>query len=140
MAEIRLRFAIAATPAAVYANLTTREGLADWWTREVTAEPVVGSLATFRFNERGAVFRMRVERLEADREVAWICEAGHPEWVGTRLRFRLAPAEGGTRLDFEHTDWKRDDGILPLCRYDWDGYLHSLKLLSETGRGTPAIV
>ncbi|MCA9774751.1 MAG: SRPBCC domain-containing protein, partial [Myxococcales bacterium] len=100
MAEIRLRFTIAAPLGVVYEHLTTQEGIAGWWTREVVATPVVGSLMELRFNERGVVFRMRVDRLEPGREVAWTCEAGHPEWVGTRLLFRLSAVDGGTRLDF----------------------------------------
>jgi len=52
MAEIRHLVVIAAPPSKVYAALTEQAGLAGWWTEETVAEPVVGSVAEFKFGER----------------------------------------------------------------------------------------
>ena len=136
---------IEAPPAAVYAALTTPDGLRGWWTRDCEVAPGIGASLVFRFGPNRK--QMRVDHLQPDTEVRWLCTAAHiavgdlrrrDEWVGTRLVFRLAPgAAGGTRLLFDH------EGLVPafecfdLCSAGWQHFLASLALYCRTGRGTP---
>ncbi|HTP73705.1 MAG TPA: SRPBCC domain-containing protein [Burkholderiaceae bacterium] len=136
---------IEATPAAVYAALTTPAGLRGWWTQDCDVAGEVGGTHRFRFE--CAHKDMRVEHLDPGREVQWLCTAAHigaggisrpDEWVGTRLAFRLA-ADGAThtRLDFEHVGLVPTLECYELCRGGWQHYLRSLQQWSETGHGTP---
>jgi hypothetical protein len=90
---------------------------------------------------------MRIERMEPDREVLWLCTvaniaagqlASRDEWVGTQLVFRLAPdAEGRTRLDFEHIGLVPTLECYEMCNRGWRHFLASLQQYVGTGRGTP---
>ena len=128
---------IRATREQVYRALTTAEELARWWTRDVVAEPSVGTVAQFAFNRRALTFRMFVQELSACERIRWHCLAGHPEWKDTELVFTLAPHVDGTLLHFAHRGWKSTDGIFAVCNFDWARSLASLKSYLETGRGSP---
>ena len=132
-----------ATPATVYAALTTAEGLRGWWTQDCDVATAVGGTIHLRFGPNRK--DMRIEQLQPGREVCWLCTGAHiarlarkGEWVGTRLVFRITPDEHGrTQLDFEHV------GLVPalecyeLCNGGWRYFLDSLHRFVETGRGTP---
>ncbi|MES2073202.1 MAG: SRPBCC domain-containing protein [Pseudomonadota bacterium] len=137
---------IAANPAAVYAALTTTAGLRGWWTQDCEgAAAEAGGTIHFRF---GACYKdMRVERLEAGREVRWQCTRAHivadsvtrtDEWVGTQPVFRISDAgQGRTRLDFEHIGLVPSLECYDLCYKGWQHFLPSLQQYLETGAGTP---
>ena len=145
MSHYQTSLVLEANPAAVYAALTTPEGLRGWWTHDCDVATDVGSTIHFRFGNTHK--DMRIERLEPGREVGWLCTGAHiaaadlkhkEEWVGTQIVFRLRPhGEGATRLDFEHR------GLVPalecyrLCSNGWRHYLGSLQQFVDTGRGTP---
>ncbi len=134
-----------ASPPAVYAALTTAEGLRGWWTQDCDVGTAVGDELAFRFGAHHK--EMRIERLVADSEVEWLCTGAHidvdrfgrkDEWVGTRIMFHLAPhGATGTRLDFEHV------GLVPafecygICSEGWRHFLSSLEKYVDTGHGTP---
>ena len=63
MPNILHQIKINATPEHVFDLLVSSEGLRSWWTHDVDAEPVEGSMAIFGFNERATVFRMRIDEL-----------------------------------------------------------------------------
>ncbi len=137
MPDILHRVAIHVSPEQVYHALTMPAGLAAWWTRDVTAEPTVGSVALFGFNRREVVFRMFVQELVEASRVGWHCLGGHPEWKDTEITFVLSPVVEGTVLDFAHRGWKSCEGIFAVCNFDWARYLASLKTYLETGAGAP---
>lgn len=138
-------FIAKANPATVYAALTTPEGLSSWWTPECDVEAKVGGTIRVRFG--GTRKAMRIESLEPEREVRWLCTEAHidvdrlahkDEWVGTQLAFRLTPeANGHTRLDFEHRGLVPTFECYDLCSNGWRHFLGSLHQYVETGHGTP---
>jgi uncharacterized protein YndB with AHSA1/START domain len=139
MADILHALSIQAKPRKVYKALTEQNGLRSWWTRFTMAEPTVGYINEFGFG--GAFkFEMRIDDLIPDEFVQWTCQSGHEEWMNTVLTFRLdpLPEKQGTLLQFAHTGWLRNDGVLAQCSYDWAQYLRSLKLYLEQGQGTPS--
>ena len=134
-----------ADTAAVYAALTTPEGLRGWWTQDCDVETAVGDTIHFRF---GANYKdMQIEQLEPGRLVQWQCTRAHiaagqlrrrDEWVGTQVVFRMSPVAGGrTRLDFEHIGLVPEMDCYELCSGGWQYFLTSLQQYAGTGRGTP---
>ena len=140
MADILHKISIAAPPAKVYAALTEERGLAGWWTENVRAEPTVGSIARFRFDDDTGP-DMEIVDLQPDRLVHWRCVAKVPgptdEWIGTEFFFELEPVAGGTVLRFSQRRWLEASDFLRYCSIKWATYLVGLKSLLETGRGTP---
>ncbi len=111
MPEILHQLIIDVPPSATFDAITEQKGLSSWWTTDVKAEPTVGSIAEFGFNERAVVFDMRIVALDKPNFIRWHCLAGHPG--------------------------EFSDGILAQCSYDWARYLTSLKSYLETGTGSP---
>lgn len=139
---------LAASPAAVYAALTTIEGLRGWWTEDCEGSTEVGGTIHFRF---GSSYKdMRVERPEPGQDVRWLCTRAHiaadsiarkDEWVGTQLVFRTsADGQGRTRLDFEHIGLVPSFECYGLCDRGWQHFMGSLQQYLETGDGTPYVL
>lgn len=138
---------LAASPSAVYKALTTQEGLRGWWTQTCEVAGAVGGEHTFRFNQTFKV--MKIDALLPDSEVSWLCTGANleapgvqskNEWLGTRIVFRLSPAEGGkTLLDFEHIGLTPALQCFDICQSGWNLFLGSLQKFVETGQGAPFI-
>jgi uncharacterized protein YndB with AHSA1/START domain len=127
------------TPASrtdLYRALRTQEGLAGWWTTEVTASPEVGSIIEFRFDDDFSP-DMEITRLEADTSVAWRCVGGHDPWANNTFHFEVADLDDGrTRLRFRQ-NYARElsDDAYGIYNFNWGYYLESLRLLAEHGPG-----
>lgn len=128
---------IGAPPAVVYRNLATESGLAGWWSTRVSAETRVGGRIEFEFIE---VFNpvMEVVALEEDRRIEWRCVGGHEPWAGNTFRFEIEARDGRSALFFrqEYANELSDEEY-GRYNFNWGYYLRSLKLLCETGEGTP---
>lgn len=124
-----------ATPKEVYDALTTRDGLAGWWTVDTTGETGQGGVIRFRFGTDG--FDMRVDELDEERLVRWTVVAGPEEWVGTTIRWELRPAGDWTIVMFRHEGWREPVEFMHHCSTKWATFLLSLQQLVETGAGAP---
>jgi uncharacterized protein YndB with AHSA1/START domain len=125
------------TPAEkLYEAITTQEGLAGWWTTETTAKPEVGNVMRFAFGP-DYFKEIRVEELKPYSKVKWRCLKGFEDWVGTTLTFELIPHAKGTVLLFHHDGWAAYTPEFASCSFDWALFFRSLKLLCETGKGSP---
>jgi len=140
MAEILHKVTIAAPPARVFATLTQQQGLEGWWTENVRAEPRVGAICRFRFDDNTGP-DMEILALEAERLVHWRCVAhgDNPthEWINTELFFDLEAQGPGTVLRFSHRRWLEATDFIRYCSLKWATYLLGLKRLLEAGEGTP---
>jgi uncharacterized protein YndB with AHSA1/START domain len=140
MAEIFHKISISAPPSEVYAALTEQSGLSGWWTEKVHAEPKVGAICRFRF-DNGTGPDMEVLELKRNKFVQWRCVAHSDdpkhEWVGTELFFELEPKGASTLLRFKHRRWLDGSDFLGYCSLKWATYLLGLKQLLEGGKGTP---
>ncbi len=145
MSHYQQTLIINATPAAVYAALTTPAGLRGWWTDDCDVPTEVGSTIHFRF---GPNYKdMRIEQLDPSREVRWHCTRAHiavgdlarrDEWVGTDIEFHLTPeGDGRTRVHFEHIGLVPELSCYELCNGGWQYFMSSLQQFVETARGTP---
>jgi uncharacterized protein YndB with AHSA1/START domain len=121
---------------AVYAALTTVDGLAGWWTTDTTGDAAVGGTLAFRFLPGG--FDMEVIELVPGERVRWRVVDGPPEWIDTTIDWQLSRSEGFTIVRFAHQGWTDVGDFMAHCNTKWASYLLSLKALVETGTGAPA--
>jgi len=106
MPDILHRVGISAPAENVFRALSEEKGLAGWWTVNVRAEPKVGSVAQFRFDEHG-FNDMKIVELVPNRLVRWKCVDGADEWIGTEVSFDLnEKTKGSTTVLFAQRGWK----------------------------------
>jgi uncharacterized protein YndB with AHSA1/START domain len=132
---------IEASPATVYAALTTVRGLRGWWSEECDIE---GDTIHMHF---GSTHKdLRIEAQQPEREVRWRCSAvqgmpGHAcasdEWLDTQPAFHLQDEGQGTRVRFEHAGLVPSMACYDMCHEGWHHFLESLRQYAVTGRGTP---
>ena len=136
MFDITHLFHIAAPRAEVFAQLTSAEAIANWWTEDTVGEGSVGGELAFRFNGH---LLCRVEVLEStsDEGICWKVIAGHDDWVGTEIHFALSDNEGKTRIYFAHRGFAQQDEHFAQCNFSWGRYMLSLRNLCEAGHGDP---
>ena len=129
---------IKATPDALYKAISTQEGLASFWTSDSTAEPRVGSVASFGFG--GPAQRMRIDELSPGKRVRWTGLPDFPNWGDTTATWEISPADKGeTSLTFRHANWPAavtaDD--LGSINYTWGMIVDRLKQYAEGGKPVP---
>ena len=135
MVDILHRVGIKAAPEAVYQGITTRDGLAGWWTTNTTGDSTPGGVIQFRFGAGG--FDMKVIDLEPSKRVLWEVVDGPPEWIGTRVVWDLKQEDDYTIILFKHEGWAEPVEFMHHCSTKWAVFLLSLKSLIETGTGSP---
>ncbi len=137
MFDILQRVGIVSSPDNVYGALTTRQGLAGWWTDGVSGDgAAVGDVVHFRFGERG-FFDMKVLEAEPGKRLLWEVVDGPQEWVGTRVSWDLRQEGAYTIVLLKQAGWKEPVEFMHHCSTKWAVFLLSLKALVETGEGAP---
>jgi len=121
---------------AVYAALSTVDGLAQWWTPQVSGDPNEGGSLRFFFGNHHR--EMLVRKNEPYGQVVWRCTDGPSEWIDTEVTFEIGRQSDETSvLLFSHDKWAVYSRMFYQCSYDWAMFLRSLKRYLETGRGNP---
>lgn len=130
-------FRIHASPEKVFHGLTTSDGLAGWWSRDVQVEEDGDVRVRFRFLE-GFNPVMDVTVAKKDSLVAWKCVDGHDKWQDNTFTFDIRPVGDEADLMFIQ-EYARElsDEDYGTYNFNWGYYLGSLKKLCETGDGTP---
>jgi len=123
------------SPSDVYKALTTRDGLAAWWTNDTQGDSKLDAIIQFRFNAGG--FDMKVVELDPDKRVVWQVIAGPEEWVGTKIIWDLRKEGDYVVILFKHQGWREPVEFMHHCSTKWATFLMSLKSLVETGKGAP---
>ncbi|WP_031496410.1 SRPBCC family protein [Bryobacter aggregatus] len=137
MVDILHRIGIKASLDQVYEALSTRDGLAAWWTQDTTGESQIGSALRFRFLQGRGGFDMKVLELQPAKSVLWEVVDGPAEWIGTTVRWELKQEGDYAIILFYHQGWKEPVEFMHHCSTKWAIFLMSLKSLLETGQGTP---
>jgi uncharacterized protein YndB with AHSA1/START domain len=127
MTELKHQISIDTAPAKVFAALATQAGLRSWWTADTTADEKAGGKAEFGFDKRQMIFRMKIEKLEPDKQLVWSCSGDHPEWKGTTLTWNVARGDGMTVLRFTHGGWKSVSEYCAMCNSTWGDLMYRLK-------------
>lgn len=128
---------IRAPAAEVFRALTTKEGLASWWSTDVEVEPGLGGVIHFRFV---GDFNpdMEVTNLRESELAGWRCIGGHGNWLDNTFSFELRSSGEATDLMFTQIYAQElSDEVYGNYNFNWGYYLGSLKQLCETGEGTP---
>lgn len=136
MADILHRIGTTTSPDKVYDALTTRDGLAAWWTTDTEGDTATGGTIRFRFGDAGG-FDMKVLDQRANERVEWEVTEGPEEWIGTRVSFDLKQEDGYTIVLFAHEGWREPVEFMSHCSTKWATFLMSMKQLVETGSGAP---
>lgn len=157
MPNIHHAVLIAAPPEKVYDAITSRDGLAAWWTPGASGTSEKDAVLRFAFGN-GYFKEMKVVALKPPRHVEWLCTAGADEWIDTTLAFTIEPltpetikdfpemagqleqshnGQAGICLTFYHGNWQEYTPMYAECNYTWGQFLRSLKLYCETGQGRP---
>ena len=137
MADILHRIGVVTPrPQAVYAALTSLEGLAGWWTEDTTGRSEVGDVLAFRFPVGG--FDMKVLERRPSERLTWEVVDGPEEWIGTTIDWSLRQDGDYTIVLFKHEGWREPGEFMHHCSTKWGTFLMSLKSLVETGTGAPA--
>jgi uncharacterized protein YndB with AHSA1/START domain len=140
--SIILAVQIDAPAADIYRAITTQEGLASFWTSDVTAEPEVGASLRFGFVEAPVDLQMTVTALEPDREVRWACQGPWPNWTGTDVSWTIDATESGEKLVvFRHDGWPDDQPAAEFgsVALTWARILLALDEHVRTGAVAPAL-
>jgi uncharacterized protein YndB with AHSA1/START domain len=124
-----------ATVKQMYDAISTAEGLAAWWTKNVSGESKVGNVLHFHFSKGGPDFQ--VLELQPNKKVEWKCIQGPKEWVDTHIEFYISEQDGETILLFKHSGWREEVEFMHHCSTQWAYFLIGLKKLLEAGEGTP---
>ncbi|MGU3500162.1 SRPBCC domain-containing protein [Mycobacterium sp. C31M] len=107
--EITRSIDIAAPPVKVWAALTEKDLIAQWFGDSAEFDPVVGGTGFFGWSDHGR-FRVVVEQIEAPTLLVyrWANEADADPGPdnSTVVRFELAPIPGGTRLSLLETGFE----------------------------------
>lgn len=139
--DILHRVGIKSSVDEVYKALTTRDGLAAWWTNDTQGESKVGGALQFRFSVGGVDighFDIKVLELHPAERVLWQVVDGPAEWIGTKISFELKQEGEYSIVLFRHQDWKESVEFMHHCSTKWAIFLMSLKALVETGKGAPS--
>ena len=134
MADIRHRVGIAAPQHRVYEMVSTKEGLAEFWTR-VEGESKAGGKLSFFFDRPEPAVVMEVTELSPDDRVQWRCVEGVPEWVGTTITFDVKDGGGETVVLFTHADYPQTE-LMHHSSTKWATFLIGLRSGLEGGAFT----
>lgn len=135
MADILHRVGIKSSLDEVYNAVTTREGLAAWWTSNTQGKSTVGGVLQFRFGAGG--FDIKVLELHPAKRVRWQVVDGPTEWIDTKISWELKQDGDYTIVLFKHEGWKEPVEFMHHCSTKWAIFLMSLKSLLEAGKGAP---
>ena len=142
MIDIIHRIGIKASPAQVYTALTSINGLAGWWTEEVSGNTHTGGTIKFLFRaDNGDIkgsMTMQVEQSTSPDYLRWRCIDGPAEWIGTDITFELSQQTDQTILLFGHRNWREAVEFTSHCSMKWATFLLSLRDYVEKGKGSPA--
>ena len=136
MAAIKHLLVINSLPEHIYSAITTKEGVANWWTEQTKIGNKVGDINIFDFGERYHN-EMKILNLVPNKQVTWECLEGDKEWIGTKFIFEIEEKDNRSVLKFTHNNWREETDFFASCNYHWGYYMRSLKLYCETGKGNP---
>lgn len=138
---IRMQIEVDAAPEQVTEAITTREGVASWWSTGVSGEPgTAGGRFEVSFPDVPQPFELDVDRDEG--EMAWRVGGFPPWWADTTIRWTVQPgADGeGTLLGFRHDGFDQESDIVPIITPAWADILARLRRYAEAGASDPFAV
>jgi len=136
MADIVQNFPINASAAQVFEAISTPSGLANWWTKRSSGEPMAGSEWGLWFGPQYD-WSATVSRFVPDTEFELELTRGDSDWIGTRVGFVLKEENGVTQVRFHHLGWPEANDHYEVSCYCWALYLRLLRRYVENGEVVP---
>ena len=136
MPDIVQDLPIRAPIADVFAGVSTPEGLNEWWCLTSSGLPEVGSEYALGF---GPDYQWKARVLQANAPTEFELEftEAEPDWLGTRVGFRLEEKGGATHLRFHHRGWADESDHFRTTSHCWAMYLRILRRHLEHGESVP---
>ncbi len=138
MPDIVFQVDVSAPRSAVATAIRSQVGIRGWWTARADVPTEVGAVMKLGFAAAPVPFELRIDEL-TDERIRWT-NVGPipPHWANTGIEWRLSDLhDGGTRVDFAHTNWPTYEGGFGMSAYTWGKLMASLKAYAETGAGDP---
>lgn len=136
MADILHDLVISATPARVFAAVSTAEGLDRWWTKKSAGEARVGEKYQLWFGPEWD-WKGEVTQCQASTAFELRLVEADEDWTGTVVGFRLRESSPGTWVQFYHQGWPEPNDHFRRSSYCWAMYLRVLKRYLEQDEDTP---
>lgn len=125
-----------ATPEELFRAVSTREGLANWWTQRVVGTEGLGGTLEFLFSEEGGPRFEIIEHVPPSK-ITYRCVAGPEEWIGSDLEFCIETEDDDTVLLFAHRGWRGEVPFMHHCSTQWAYFLLGLREYFDQGQGRP---
>jgi uncharacterized protein YndB with AHSA1/START domain len=133
MEAIKHQVTVSAPSKTIYGLVATKAGIRKWLTKadgwRIEGEENTGDSLLFYFHDRH--HEMKILKLDREKEVAWECIAGHPEWLGTTVFFNIERKGEQCILQFEHSGWIEQTEFYYRCNMVWKGCINDIKKLAE---------
>ena len=136
MPDIYHDFPITAHIEPVYAAISTPAGLDCWWTKRCRGNPTEGAVYELWFGPEYD-WRARVTKAHHASEFEIQITDAHPDWLNTRLGFRLGHDGKSTNVHFYHTGWPEANEHWRISCYCWAMYLRIMRRYLEHGDVVP---
>jgi len=120
----------------VFAAVSTPAGLDAWWTKTAAGVATMGAEFELGFGP-GYDWGARVSTCVPNEEFELQLTAADPDWIGTRVRFRLRGNDDRTQLQFAHAGWPVENEHWRISCYCWPIYLRLLRRYVEHGEFVP---
>lgn len=133
MRNISHKIGVASDKTTTLKALNSLQGLAKWWTEDVSGSTNEGETILFRFNGQGPDMKVLTSN---DDIVSWQCTSGPDEWLKTELTFQVKEEEE-TVIYFQHKGWQEETPFYYHCSMKWATFLLSLKRYLDLGKGKP---
>jgi uncharacterized protein YndB with AHSA1/START domain len=136
MPDIFSDFIIRAPVDQVYRAVSTPDGLDSWWTERSAGAPATGAQFELWFGPQYD-WRATVTKCLPSSEFELQLVEADPDWLGTRVGFRLDAQDDSTRVRFHHTGWPTANEHWRVSCYCWPMYLRILRRYLEHGEFVP---
>jgi uncharacterized protein YndB with AHSA1/START domain len=136
MADIFHNFPIEASRTKVFSAVSTPVGLAAWWTKQSSGEPMLGAEYELWFGP-DYDWRAVVAKCVPDTEFELELTRSMEDWQATRVGFHLKENNGVTHVSFYHTGWPEVNDHFRGSNFCWALYLRLLKRYVEHGEVIP---
>jgi uncharacterized protein YndB with AHSA1/START domain len=122
----------------VFRQVSTAEGIRNWWCKNVSGSDATGGELVLKF-PGGHMATVSLAKTTKPSRVEWAVKDHNElkEWIGTRIGFEIRP-RGGNRSEvlFFH-NLAPGCGCYEACDGAWSFLMNSLKVQLESGKGTP---
>lgn len=118
-------------PDRLYAALTQPHDLTAWMGAPTLAQPAVGSVLEFHFDEGQRILKVEIVGLEEGKLVRWrVIQPVWPMVEATEqiVTWALLPFYGSTLVDLRMTGWPQDDDTYASVSYKWASFMVRLKV------------